>query len=753
MNIDHLATVLDSLSLVFPPDWVRAALVLALLGTLVVVGLFSYLNHHTRKEYFRLWTIAWVYYAVFLLASIGFSRQPENPILVMLRLATLGIGALYMFFGSLEFEERPRPRRELSLGVLMIVVWSAVAAYQVRDRLWVTVPMFTLLATACIYTAAMYARFCRKYRGAVLLTSGFALWGIHLLAFPFLPLTQITMATGYLVAAALALFIAMGMMIQVLEEAHQRNETLAVKVKENTEQSQQLQEVVGVTEQRLRALFDTASDATFVVDLETMQVTEANQAASHLVGTQIESLVGRSFIDLCPALRRHSKSLVSTKKVLETQFSTPTQFQMHRGDGTPIRCIGQGRLVQCQMRPAIQITVREVTDRSHLEQQLREAERLSALGQLIASVAHELNNPLAIVAGYSQLLTKRPGLDDRTRQDFQKVVAESERAAKIVRNLLTFARPRDPDKRQVDINQLINNVLAERAAEFQANNIRVEKRLATELPKTSADPAQFEQIIHNLVSNAIQAQPANQDKVGRIEVSTYEYGAYIRIAVADEGPGIAPDVMPKIFEPFFSTRLPGHGTGLGLTICRAVLEEHHGKIWVQSELGKGAKFFVELPIIGGTDELDAEPEAPAGDAVEFDPSASQYRLLIVDDEPGIVDVLRESLARHGYSVDTAGNGAEALRCLAANRYDLIITDLRMPDMDGEKMYHAVFERNPALAKRIIFLTGDTISSAARSFLDWTGNRWFSKPFQIADLEKVVHNFLRADAELLSTVIR
>ncbi len=753
MNLDRLTVVLDSLSLVFPPDWVRAALVLALLGTLVVIGLFNYLNHYTRKEYFRLWTMAWVYYAMFLLASIGLDRAPEDAFLTMVRRSCIGITALYMFFGSLEFAGVGRRKRELQLGVLMILMWSAVAAYQVQDHLWVTVPVFALLAIACFYTASLYGRFCPKYRGSVVLTTGFALWGLHLAVFPFTPLTPATMSAGYVTTALIALFIAMGMMVQVLEEAHQRNATLTVQVQETTEQSKHLQAEVGVREQRYRALFDTASDATFIVDMETVQIVEANQAANHLVGVQTDSLVGRSFSDLCPSVRVQTRNLVSAKKIFETLFSTATKMPVHRTDGTIIHCLGQGRVVQCDQRAAMQISFREVTDRSQLEQQLREAEKLSALGQLIASVAHELNNPLAVIAGYCQLLSKRPGLDERTRQDFTKVVQESERASKIVRNLLTFARPRDPEKVTVDFNQLISEVLAERAPEFQTNNIRVEKRFASQLPKTKADPAQMEQVINNLISNAIQAQPPTADHVGRIEVSTYEYGAYIRITVADAGPGIEPNVLCKIFEPFFSTRPPGQGTGLGLTICHAILEEHHGKVWVQSEVGKGSKFFAEVPIIPCSDDEDVETTpAPAADSAA-DPAASQYRLLIVDDEPGIAAVLRESLTSRGYLVDTAGSGTDALRFMATSRYDLIITDLRMPDMDGEKLYHAIKEQNAELANRIIFLTGDTISNAARSFLDWTGNRWFSKPFQVADLEKVVQNFLRQRAQLVSTVVR
>jgi two-component system NtrC family sensor kinase len=373
-----------------------------------------------------------------------------------------------------------------------------------------------------------------------------------------------------------------------------------------------------------------------------------------------------------------------------------------------------------------------------MEQQLRQAEKLSALGQLVAGVADELNNPLAVVMGYAQILAKTKELSEKGRNELIRIVHESDRAAKIVRNLLTFARMREPDLGVVDLNRLVSNVLDIHETQLSAGKIQVERHLAPNLPLTKADASQIEQVITNLLTNAIQAVGAHEGP-RKIALYTEENGLFLRIAVADSGPGIRSEVISKIFDPFFTTKAPGKGTGLGLSICYSIVQEHRGRIWVQSEQGKGATFFVELPIIAC---LPAELQAPEStDETVLAPSRARRRLLIVDDEPGIVEVLKEILDGNGYEVDTATNGVEAMDRIETGTYDLIISDLSMPEMNGEKLYDTLRQLHPQLAHRVIFVTGDTVSPKAREFLDGVGSRWLSKPFNISEIERLVGNFL------------
>ena len=457
-----------------------------------------------------------------------------------------------------------------------------------------------------------------------------------------------------------------------------------------------------------------------------------------MAGRAADKLVGRSLQDLCPKLRQCSASLLENKKVVEGLFDTSGEFHLVRGQGEQMLCEGSATLVDYHQRPVMQMNAREITGRKKMEQQLRQAEKLSALGQLVAGVAHELNNPLAVVMGYAQILSKHKSLDGKVGKDLLKILHESERAAKIVRNLLTFARPREPHMAVVDVNRLVAETLETREIQVHSANVQVLRRLAPDLPATKADADQIEQVLANLMTNAIQALDKHLGK-RTIEVTTEKRGDKIRIVVADSGPGIPLQILDRIFDPFFTTKGPGKGTGLGLSICYSIMEEHKGKIWVESEVGKGARFIAELPVVVCE---DARPEGDGpGNDRDLDLEAPQRRILIVDDEPGIVDILQEVLGNSGYRIETANNGAKALNRIASQEYDLIISDLCMPEMSGERLHAAIRENYPHLLHRIIFLTGDTVSPGSRSFLEQSGAQWLSKPFNITELERVVRSYL------------
>ena len=493
---------------------------------------------------------------------------------------------------------------------------------------------------------------------------------------------------------------------------------------------------IAATEQKYRSMFDAVSDAIFMVDLWTLKVRDANQHAQRLTQRTAAQLRGVSFLDLCPSLRESGTNQLEHRQMFNAVFKPHNEFHIARADGTLVLCEGETSLVPWQHRPVMQVRVREVADDGKIHQLVRRAEKMSSLGQLIAGVAHELNNPLAVVVGYAQLLAKRKIDDEQLRADLLKILHESERAAKIVRDLLSFARPCEPQLQPVDLNQIVANVLAVRDAQLRASGIQLEKHLAAKLPLTKADPIQIEQVLTNLVANAIDA--INTRPAPRwLRVATAEVGLNIRVTVADSGPGIAPDIIGRIFDPFFTTKPPGKGTGLGLSISHTIIEEHKGKLWVESAPGQGAQFFIELPIVPC--EAPAAAPVAAAPVPTAEPAA---RLLIVDDEPGIRDVLQAVLASNGYETDTAGNGKEALQKLDAHRYDLIFSDLHMPEMSGEQFHAAVEARDRRLAKRIVFVTGDTVSPQTRGFLERTGNRWISKPFNISAVEDLVRTLLR-----------
>jgi two-component system NtrC family sensor kinase len=701
----------------FPVEWTNAVLILALMSICMILALFAYLNHRTRRPYFSLWIVSWTAYAGYLAAAIGLQESPEFPVLVMMRRCCIGLSAVYMFYGSFYLAGRPRSLRELKFATGMLVVWSAVAAFVVRDRFWITIPVFALLAAAGIYTGIAYLLRRKTYHGATILGIGFLLWGAHLIAFPYAEGSQPLTTLEYFLTAVLTIMIVIGMIVE-------REVTIA--------------------EQCYRVLFDSASDAIFVIDLVQYRVMEANTSALRLTKRSVLDVVGRPFVELCPSLQTVKTAALQMDgiKLFNAVFRPFTEVPIVKGDGTTVNCEGDATLVQWRQRPALQVNLMDVSERKKIGEQLRRAEKLSALGQLIAGVAHELNNPLAVVIGYSQLLAEKSGLDKETVDNIQRIHHESARASRIVRDLLSFARPSEPQKKAVNINRLVASVLETQEANLQAAGIQLEQRLASDLSTTMADPGQIEQVLVNLIGNAIHVLGERPDP-RVLTIRTEEAGNYIRMIVADNGPGIPRDIIGRIFDPFFTTKPLGKGTGLGLTISNTIVQEHRGRILAENQPAGGAKFTVDLPIVQcvvtpTADRLPPKIKQPAA-------GAAKRTVLVVDDEPNIVDLLKMVLTQDGYEVATATNGQEALERIAARSYDLILSDMRMPGMDGREFFETVKKRNPALAHRIVFVTGDTVSPDTQAFFNDTGNRWLSKPFSIAQVEDTANEVLEKEA--------
>jgi two-component system NtrC family sensor kinase len=382
----------------------------------------------------------------------------------------------------------------------------------------------------------------------------------------------------------------------------------------------------------------------------------------------------------------------------------------------------------------IEALMRDVSERKRLEDQARDlyhqllqAEKLAALGQTISGVAHELNNPLATILTWAERLSQRP-VDEHTRRGLETILSESERAAKIVRNLLTFARKRHTTRAMVDVNQVLRETLALRSYEQRLSNITIVEALATGLPLVFADPHQFQQVLLNLIINAEQAMLGSHGR-GTLILRTWQEveDNTVVLEVNDDGPGVPEDVQPRIFDPFFTTKEVGKGTGLGLTVAYAIIQEHGGRITVKSQPETGASFFVALPI-GDAPIKPPPPKEPARTDIVAGSVA-----LVVEDEAALGAAVAESLADAGFVVDRAGDGGEALLRVQARVYDLIICDLKMPRVDGMTFYRALERDHPEAARRILFVTGDVAGTEAERFLEETGCRWLAKPFRLRDL--------------------
>lgn len=355
--------------------------------------------------------------------------------------------------------------------------------------------------------------------------------------------------------------------------------------------------------------------------------------------------------------------------------------------------------------------------------QLVQAAKMSALGQLVSGVAHELNNPLSVVIGYGQLLLGRD-LPPALKRPVELMVSQGDRMAKIVRNLLFFARQRPPERIPARINQVIDETLALRLNQLTLSGIAVERQFADELPTIAADAQQLQQVFLNLLLNAEQAI-LETGRAGRIVVrsSLMDGGrGGVRAEVIDDGPGITPDVLPHVFEPFYTTKEVGTGTGLGLSVSYGIVQEHGGRLFVESRPGHTV-FTVELPVLA--EVPSRRPVAP----VALGSMAGQGRAaLVVEDEPHVSDLIVTMLGDTGWRVDVATGGRGGLERIHARRYDLIVSDMRMPDGDGAELYRAALVHDAALAQRFIFLTGDTANTTAWQFLKQTRAPVLEKPF-------------------------
>jgi len=365
------------------------------------------------------------------------------------------------------------------------------------------------------------------------------------------------------------------------------------------------------------------------------------------------------------------------------------------------------------LKNQVRLRTRELEE---AQSQLVQAEKMSAVGLLVSGVAHELNNPLAGVVGYSQLLMKTDA-DDRVRRGLEKINREAERCKKIVQNLQTFARKHKPQKDYIGINGILESTLELRSYQLKVDNIKVETDFDADLPKTMADFHQLQQVFLNIIINAHQAMVGSR-KDGSLTLRSRRRDDMICVEICDNGPGIAPENQGKVFDPFFTTKEVGQGTGLGLSICYGILQEHKGRIFVRNGPEGGAVFTVEIPICD-PDSTGERPVPQTPEEVSAD--GPRKNILVVDDELAIIDILYQVLRLDGHRVDTALNGTVALRKIEKEAYDLIISDLKMPGMSGQELYEKVREMNRDLSRRIIFSTGDVVSSDTREFLEKSGN--------------------------------
>jgi len=419
--------------------------------------------------------------------------------------------------------------------------------------------------------------------------------------------------------------------------------------------------------------------------------------------------------------------------------------------------LGEWRRIRCHFSPlcdatgridGVIISGRDVTDLKRLEEQLIQAEKLAAMGQMLAGVAHELNNPLTAILGVTELLRERQEFDDPTKRQLDLTHRQARRAARIVQNLLEFSRPGSPQKKPLDVSSLIERTLQLHEHSLRRNNIEVEFKPQPALRSVVGDANQLMQVFLNLISNAEHAIREIRES-GRIQIRIGRIGSSIAVTVQDDGVGIPPEALPKLFDPFYTTKRPGGGTGLGLSICTAIVREHGGSIDVETLPAGGSAFTVFLP-------LSSETESPAAFNEGLTPAFPQVRpdmlkgrsVLVLDDEESIRMLLEEGLSAHGLRVDCASTPAGAVDFVGRRPYDILLCDLNLSangfSTGGRQAAQQILAAAGANKPAIVFMTGDLVDAPDANSSEPPR---LQKPFRISDVLAVFREvFSRIPAE-------
>ncbi|MCB1739304.1 MAG: PAS domain S-box protein [Gammaproteobacteria bacterium] len=380
--------------------------------------------------------------------------------------------------------------------------------------------------------------------------------------------------------------------------------------------------------------------------------------------------------------------------------------------------------------------VRELSERQRVQaelerqrQALYQSERLSVLGTLAAGISHELSNPLSVVVSQAALLASELD-DERLRTRVNAIVRAAERCAAIVSAFLDQSRHGPARSEEVVLATVVDSALDLTAHLLREQDVSLRIVHAQPELRVRGDPHQLSQVVLNLLLNASAAMQASDGARCIMLTTAVSDEGTVELSVSDSGPGIAPELRERIFERFFTTKASGAGTGLGLAICRDIITAHGGRISVDQAGSGGAVFRVRLPVseVGGRGANLGS--VPAG-------VAQSVRVLVVDDEPEIANLLREILQLGGHRVDVVDSGGAALQRVSDCDYDLILSDMRMPGMDGTMLYQALLDQHPPLVKRLAFVTGDTLSPKAAGFLQQTGIAHLSKPFTPRQVNELV----------------
>ena len=645
--------------LAFQHQYMQAALMVSLLSVWLLVGLFYYLNCYTKRDYFTIWTAAWLFYALWLTLTFNGTVAPPGSFLFTLRECCVAISAAFLMWGSLRFLGLKVNQSLFGLFILFLVVWTFVSPQVVSSTLQVEAPVFILLGMGSLFAGVCFYRQRKKmpFVGAGMLALGFFLWGIYLITYPISEEFQDLYRASFFVAAVLQLFIAVSMIVLVMEEVRYNAELLRDQADRVRLEKEELQVKVITAEERCKNLYDQ------------VRLSEGLQEAYN------------------------------------------------------------------ELRRTQQVVVQQ--------------ERLRALGQMASGIAHDVNNALSPIIAYADLLiVTNPTLPENSRCLLGTIRQSGEDIARIVARLREFYRNRSETEplEEVDIGQVVDEVITltrprwRDLAQRSGISIQVVADVQPSLPPLLSDPAELREALTNLIFNAVDAMPQG----GAITLAARcasappnahgeSAGETTCLEVRDNGTGMDEKVRQRCLEPFFSTKAQRGGTGSGHAMVYGMMQRHEGSIQIESAPGRGTSIRLVFPPARSHHPVTHVPVAKA-----LQPRS--LSVLCIDDEPQVRKLMEDYLSKLGHHVTVASGGPQGVDLfrsaqLTDRRFEAVITDLGMPDFDGNKVAGAIKAISPETP--IIMLTGWGTMMKSEGEKSPEIDALVSKPPRMAELNKLL----------------
>lgn len=483
------------------------------------------------------------------------------------------------------------------------------------------------------------------------------------------------------------------------------------------------------SEEKYKLLVEEINDGYFV--LQDRRLVYLNKTFANMLGYASDELMGRDFSVL---LEMECYPKLERIVLNASDASGQEEFCLKTKDGTEVPA--EIRITRAYIDDQLSFIgiCRDISERKALWEKLLRSEKLASLGSLVAGIAHELNNKLTPILAYSELM-EDSNLTPKDRRRLEVIAKSAESAKKIIQSLLLFTRQEKPHKEYIDVNEVINQALNLLRYQFDKDNIRLEVDLSPTLPNLFADFHQMEQVFFNIAKNAFEAI---EDSGGELRVRSYRKEGDAIIEFTDTGAGIRPEHLRVVFDPFFTTKAEGKGTGLGLSLCHGIVQEHGGEINLTSIPGN-TTFHVRLPL-GVPVPLSADGQNLSDKGHLGD---SRKAILVIDDEQSIALLLGE-LLENKYEVARMSNGVEALEAMAGREFDLIISDIKMPGMDGMEFFKWIETNKPSYKGKIVFTTGVVFDPKVQAFLQRANAPYLTKPFKVAKLLETVETVLGKD---------